>query len=83
MSATGIGAAVRRREDQRFITGKGHYTVDISRPGETSAFFVRSPLSSSARSSNFGSMERLVAMCEGPHTHLHTLCQDVTPRLTL
>src|SRR5438874_899583 len=43
MSATGIGAAVRRREDQRFITRKGHYTDDISRPGETSAFFVRSP----------------------------------------
>ena len=26
MSATGIGAAVRRKEDHRFITGKGHYT---------------------------------------------------------
>ena len=43
MSATGIGAAVRRKEDQRFITGKGHYTDDISRPGQTHAFFVRSP----------------------------------------
>src|SRR5690349_18717146 len=43
MSATGIGAAVRRKEDQRFITGKGHYTDDISRPGQTYAFFVRSP----------------------------------------
>src|SRR5246500_2389057 len=43
MSATGIGAAVRRKEDQRFITGKGHYTDDISRPGQTYAYFVRSP----------------------------------------
>ncbi len=43
MSATGIGAAVRRKEDQRFITGKGHYTDDIDRPGQTYAFFVRSP----------------------------------------
>src|SRR5256886_1774982 len=43
MSATGIGAAVRRKEDQRFVTGKGHYTDDISRPGQTHAFFVRSP----------------------------------------
>jgi aerobic carbon-monoxide dehydrogenase large subunit len=43
MSATGIGAAVRRKEDQRFITGKGHYTDDISRPGQTHAYFVRSP----------------------------------------
>ncbi|MEA2906841.1 MAG: aerobic carbon-monoxide dehydrogenase large subunit, partial [Alphaproteobacteria bacterium] len=43
MSATGIGASVRRKEDQRFITGKGHYTDDVSRPGQTHACFVRSP----------------------------------------
>src|SRR6202453_3661437 len=43
MSGTGIGAAVRRKEDQRFITGKGHYTDDINRPGQTYAYFVRSP----------------------------------------
>src|SRR5437016_4147656 len=43
MSATGIGASVRRKEDQRFITGKGHYTDDISRPGQTHAYFLRSP----------------------------------------
>ena len=43
MSATGIGAAVRRKEDQRFITGKGHYTDDINRPGQTHAYFLRSP----------------------------------------
>jgi carbon-monoxide dehydrogenase large subunit len=43
MSATGIGAAVRRKEDQRFITGKGHYTDDINRPGQGHAYFLRSP----------------------------------------
>jgi aerobic carbon-monoxide dehydrogenase large subunit len=43
MSATGIGAAVRRREDQRFITGKGHYTDDVNRPGQCHAYFLRSP----------------------------------------
>ena len=43
MSATGIGAAVRRKEDQRFITGKGHYTDDVNRPGQAHACFVRSP----------------------------------------
>src|SRR5215468_3626951 len=43
MSATGIGAAVRRKEDLRFITGKGRYTDDVIRPGETRAVFVRSP----------------------------------------
>ncbi|MDJ1158396.1 xanthine dehydrogenase family protein molybdopterin-binding subunit [Chelatococcus sp. SYSU_G07232] len=43
MSATGIGAAVRRKEDQRFITGKGQYTDDINRPGQAYAYFLRSP----------------------------------------
>jgi carbon-monoxide dehydrogenase large subunit len=43
MSATGIGASVRRKEDQRFLTGNGHYTDDISRPGQTYAAFIRSP----------------------------------------
>ena len=40
---TGVGAPVRRKEDHRFITGKGNYTDDINRPGQTYAFFVRSP----------------------------------------
>jgi carbon-monoxide dehydrogenase large subunit len=43
MSATGIGASVRRKEDFRFITGKGHYTDDINRPGQAYAYFLRSP----------------------------------------
>jgi aerobic carbon-monoxide dehydrogenase large subunit len=43
MSATGIGAAVRRKEDFRFITGRGQYTADINRPGQTHVSFVRSP----------------------------------------
>ncbi|MFA6264700.1 MAG: xanthine dehydrogenase family protein molybdopterin-binding subunit [Pseudolabrys sp.] len=43
MTATGIGAPVRRKEDFRFITGQGQYTDDVVRPGETRAVFVRSP----------------------------------------
>jgi aerobic carbon-monoxide dehydrogenase large subunit len=43
MSVTGIGAAVRRKEDHRFITGAGHYTDDINRPGQVFAYFIRSP----------------------------------------
>src|SRR5271166_1610434 len=43
MGATGIGAPVRRKEDKRFITGKGHYTDDINRPGQSYAYFLRSP----------------------------------------
>jgi len=44
MSDTGIGAAVRRKEDARFLTGTGRYTDDITRPGQLYAHFVRSPL---------------------------------------
>ena len=43
MSGTGVGAAVRRKEDIRFITGKGHYTDDFDRPGQGHAHFIRSP----------------------------------------
>jgi carbon-monoxide dehydrogenase large subunit len=43
MSDTGIGARVVRKEDQRFLTGKGTYVDDINRPGQTYACFVRSP----------------------------------------
>ena len=39
----GIGAAVRRKEDFRFITGRGSYTDDMNRPGQAFAAFVRSP----------------------------------------
>ena len=38
----GIGASVRRKEDHRFITGNGHYTDDINRPGQTHAVIKRS-----------------------------------------
>ena len=43
MSVTGIGAAVRRKEDHRFITGQGRYTDDVNRPGQAHAYFLRSP----------------------------------------
>ena len=44
MSAeTGIGAAVKRREDLRFITGRGTYTDDLNVPGQTYGVFLRSP----------------------------------------
>ena len=43
MSATGVGASVRRKEDFRFITGRCQYTDDIARPSQACAVFVRSP----------------------------------------
>jgi len=39
----GIGAAPRRKEDLRFLTGRGNYVADIKRPGMVAAVFVRSP----------------------------------------
>jgi carbon-monoxide dehydrogenase large subunit len=43
MADEGIGAAVRRREDERFLTGCGTFTDDINRPRQTHAALVRSP----------------------------------------
>ena len=42
MTDTGIGASVRRVEDQRFITGRGNYVDDIKLAGQCHAVFVRS-----------------------------------------
>ncbi len=39
----GIGARVLRKEDKRFITGKGRYTDDIIEPNQAYGAFVRSP----------------------------------------
>jgi len=43
MAQGGIGTSVKRKEDVRFLTGKGTYLDDIVRPGQTWAVFVRSP----------------------------------------
>src|SRR5210317_583200 len=44
MTENGIGAAVRRKEDHRFITGAGQYVDDINRPHQLYAHIVRSPV---------------------------------------
>ncbi|MFN6993500.1 MAG: xanthine dehydrogenase family protein molybdopterin-binding subunit, partial [Aquincola tertiaricarbonis] len=38
-----IGQSVPRREDARFLTGRGQYTDDITLPRQTYGIFVRSP----------------------------------------
>ncbi|MBP2237560.1 carbon-monoxide dehydrogenase large subunit [Sinorhizobium kostiense] len=43
MGVEGIGARVARKEDKRFLTGKGRYTDDMTVPGMKYAVFVRSP----------------------------------------
>ena len=40
----GIGASVRRKEDRRFLTGRGRYVGDLAQAGELHAVFLRSPL---------------------------------------
>jgi carbon-monoxide dehydrogenase large subunit len=40
---TGIGADVRRREDQRLLTGQGRYSDDLNVPGQAYAVMLRSP----------------------------------------
>ncbi|QFY61490.1 xanthine dehydrogenase family protein molybdopterin-binding subunit [Rhizobium grahamii] len=43
MGVEGIGARVARKEDKRFLTGKGRYTDDMVVPGMKYAYFIRSP----------------------------------------
>src|SRR3954466_3358035 len=38
-----VGESVKRREDARFITGRGKFTDDLKLQGLTHAAFVRSP----------------------------------------
>ncbi len=43
MAENGIGARLARKEDPRFLVGKGNYVDDINRHGQAYAAFVRSP----------------------------------------
>jgi len=38
-----VGARIERKEDRKFLTGKGNYTADINLARQTYACFVRSP----------------------------------------
>jgi len=42
--ATGIGASVARKEDHRFLRGRGQYVADFRIPGMREVAFVRSPM---------------------------------------
>ena len=43
MTTFGIGASVKRREDQRLLTGEGRFADDFNGLGQAHAAFVRSP----------------------------------------
>jgi carbon-monoxide dehydrogenase large subunit len=40
----GVGASVKRNEDQRFLDGKGEYLGDLQMPGMAEVAFLRSPV---------------------------------------
>lgn len=44
MKKQGIGASLPRREDDRFLRGRGQYVADLRLPGIKDVAFVRSPL---------------------------------------
>ena len=44
MAHWGIGVSVPRKEDERFLTGRGQFVADIRVPGMREVAFVRSPL---------------------------------------
>jgi aerobic carbon-monoxide dehydrogenase large subunit len=39
----GVGQSVRRREDERFLTGRGRFGDDLRLPGQAIAYVLRSP----------------------------------------
>ncbi|MPZ44133.1 MAG: molybdopterin-dependent oxidoreductase [Betaproteobacteria bacterium] len=43
LDSTRIGQPVRRKEDERLLTGKGSFSDDLNLPGQLFAIFVRSP----------------------------------------
>lgn len=71
MSETGIGASLRRKEDGRFITGRGRYVDDMNRPGQAYAFLLRSPEAhaeiATLDTSEAAEAEGVIAVFTGPH----------------
>ena len=43
MTGDHIGHSLRRLEDQRFLTGRGHYVDDFAVPGQLHGIVLRSP----------------------------------------
>ncbi len=44
MTESTIGQRIPRKEDLRFITGRGQYTDDVNVPNQTRGYFVRTPI---------------------------------------
>lgn len=65
----GIGASNKRREDVRFLTGKGRYTDDINVMGQAHAYFLRSDVAhgkiNKVDTSTAAAMDGVVAILTG------------------
>src|SRR3954466_15418491 len=44
VTGQGVGARVRRKEDSRFLRGRGNYVSDMILPGQSEVAFLRSPI---------------------------------------
>src|ERR1700754_2337903 len=44
VTGQGVGARVRRKEDSRFLRGRGSYVSDMVLPGQSEVAFLRSPI---------------------------------------
>jgi aerobic carbon-monoxide dehydrogenase large subunit len=44
VSAQGIGARVKRKEDARHLRGRGSFVADMMLPGQREVAFLRSPI---------------------------------------
>ncbi len=44
VAGQGVGARVRRKEDSRFLRGRGSYVSDMVLPGQSEVAFLRSPI---------------------------------------
>jgi carbon-monoxide dehydrogenase large subunit len=79
MGESGIGASVLRKEDKRFLLGKGRYTDDINLPGQTYAVFVRSENLAHAKINSIdteeaAAMDGVVAIFTGKDTEASAVC---------
>jgi len=54
-----VGKPVKRKEDARFLTGKGHYVDDIKRPNQTYAYIVRSQMAHAKIKLDFAEAEKM------------------------
>jgi carbon-monoxide dehydrogenase large subunit len=83
MNATPHDATAARREDDRFTTGSGQYTDDLSCPGALHAVFLRSPFPSafvrSIDTTAALALEDVVAVLTGTDFALDGIVDGLTP----